>query len=159
MSKLYFRYGAMGSGKTIDLLKVAYNYKERGQDVVIYTAKIDDRYEVGKVTTRIGIQSDALTFDTDTNIYRQVKLMDKKTGNCTNTKAGITVKTVFDGNQSGQQAFMKLIQRQYRISGADMQNAYIDKSEYSIDKTQYTDYTKDSESNVGGTTVGFAENG
>lgn len=78
MSKLYFRYGAMGSGKTIDLLKVAYNYKERGQDVVIYTAKIDDRYEVGKVTTRIGIQSDALTFDTDTNIYRQVKLMEKK---------------------------------------------------------------------------------
>lgn len=78
MSKLYFRYGAMGSGKTIDLLKVAYNYKERGQNVIIYTAKIDDRYEVGKVTTRIGIQSDALTFDTDTNIYRQVKLMDKK---------------------------------------------------------------------------------
>ena len=31
MSKLYFRYGAMGSGKTIDLLKVAYNYKERNQ--------------------------------------------------------------------------------------------------------------------------------
>jgi len=54
MSKLYFRYGAMGSGKTIDLLKVAYNYKERNQKVIIYTAKIDDRYEVGKITTRIG---------------------------------------------------------------------------------------------------------
>ncbi len=75
MSKLYFRYGAMGSGKTIDLLKVAYNYKERGQNVVIYTAKIDDRYEVGKVTTRIGLQADALTFDVDTNFYREVKQM------------------------------------------------------------------------------------
>ena len=85
--------------------------------------------------------------------------MDNVTGNCTGTKAGITVKTVFDGKQSGQQAFMKLIQRQYRISGADMQNTDIDKSAYSIDKTQYTDYTKDSEANVGGTTVGFAENG
>lgn len=42
------------------------------------------------------------------------------TGNCTDTKTGITVKTVFDGNQSGQQAFMKLIQRQYRISGSDI---------------------------------------
>ena len=73
MSKLYFRYGAMGSGKTIDLLKVAYNYKERGQNVVIYTAKIDDRYDVGKVTTRIGIQSDAELFDSETNIYRQIK--------------------------------------------------------------------------------------
>ncbi len=85
--------------------------------------------------------------------------MDNVTGNCTGTKAGITVKTVFDGKQSGQQAFMKLIQRQYRISGADMQNTDIDKSAYSVGKTQYADYTKDSEANVGGTTVGFAENG
>ena len=89
----------------------------------------------------------------------RIKIMDNVTGNCTDTKAGITVKTVFDGKQSGQQAFMKLIQRQYRISGVDIQNTYIDKSAHSIDKTQYTDYTKDSEANVGGTTVGFAENG
>lgn len=81
------------------------------------------------------------------------------TGNCTDTKADISVKTVFDGNQSGQQAFMKLIQRQYRINGLDTQNIVIDKSTYTIDKTQYTDYTKGSEANVGGTTVGFAENG
>ena len=46
--------------------------------------------------------------------------MDNVTGNCTSAKADITVKTVFDGKQSGQQAFMKLIQRQYRVSGADM---------------------------------------
>ena len=85
--------------------------------------------------------------------------MDNVTGNCTSAKADITVKTVFGGKQSGQQAFMKLIQRQYRISGADMLNTDIDKSAYSVGKTQYTDYTKDSEANVGGTTVGFAENG
>lgn len=78
MSKLYFRYGAMGSGKTIDLLKVAYNYKERNQKVIIYTAKIDDRYEVGKITTRIGLQSDASTFDSNTNIYREIKQLDEK---------------------------------------------------------------------------------
>lgn len=56
--------------------------------------------------------------------------MGNMTGNCIDTKAGITVKTIFDGKQSGQQAFMKLIQRQYRISGADMQNADIDKSTF-----------------------------
>ncbi|MBO5477934.1 MAG: thymidine kinase [Clostridia bacterium] len=78
MSKLYFRYGAMGSGKTIDLLKVAYNYKERGQKVIIFTAKIDNRYEVGKITTRIGIQADALTFDNETNFYRQIKQLEEK---------------------------------------------------------------------------------
>lgn len=78
MSKLYFRYGAMGSGKTIDLLKVAYNYKERNQKVLIYTAKIDNRYEVGKITTRIGIQADALTFDSKTNFYRDIKKLEEK---------------------------------------------------------------------------------
>ena len=78
MSKLYFRYGAMGSGKTIDLLKVAYNYKERGQNVVKKKKKIDDRYDVGKVTTRIGIQSDAELFDSETNIYRQIKQLETK---------------------------------------------------------------------------------
>ena len=85
--------------------------------------------------------------------------MDNVTGNCTSAKADITVKTVFGGKQSGQQAFMKLIQRQYRINGADTQNTDIDKTTYNIGKTQYIDYTKDSEANVGGTTVGFAENG
>lgn len=39
--------------------------------------------------------------------------MNKMTGNCTDTKATITVKTVFDGTQSGQQAFMQLIRRKF----------------------------------------------
>ena len=85
--------------------------------------------------------------------------MDYVIGNCTSTKANITVKAVFDGNQSGEQAFMKLIRRNYRMSGTDTQNNNIDKTEYTIDKTQYMDYTKNSGADVGGTTVGFAENG
>ena len=85
--------------------------------------------------------------------------MGNMTGNCTDTKATITVKTVFDGNQSGQQAFMKLIRRKHRTNGVDAQNNNIDKTEYSIDKTQYRDYNKNSGTDVGGTTVGFAENG
>ena len=63
--------------------------------------------------------------------------MDNVTGNCTSTKANITVKAVFDGNQSGQQAFMKLIRTKYRMSGTNAQNSDIDKTEYSIGKTQY----------------------
>ena len=85
--------------------------------------------------------------------------MDNVTGNCTSTKANITVKAVFDGNQSGQQAFMKLIRRKFCMSSTDEQNKDIDKTIYSIDKTQYKDYTKNSGADVGGTTVGFAENG
>ncbi len=85
--------------------------------------------------------------------------MDNVTSNCTSTKANITVKAVFDGNQSGEQAFMKLIRRKYRMSGIDTQNNNIDKTEYSIDKTQYRGYTNNSGADVGDTTVGFAENG
>lgn len=85
--------------------------------------------------------------------------MSNMTGNCTDTKVTITVKAVFDGNQSGQQAFMKLIRRKYRTSGADVPNNDVDKTTYSIDKTQYKGYTKNSGADVGGTTVGFAENG
>lgn len=73
MAKLYFRYGAMGSGKSIDLLKVAYNYEERNLSVYLLTAGIDDRYSKGKITTRIGISKDANTFDKNSNIYENIK--------------------------------------------------------------------------------------
>lgn len=73
MAKLYFRYGAMGSGKSIDLLKVAYNYEERGQKVLIFTANIDNRAGVGKVWTRIGLSKEAETFSEDKNLFEIVK--------------------------------------------------------------------------------------
>lgn len=78
MAKLYFRYGAMGSGKTIDLLKVAYNYEERNQKVLIFTSALDNRYGVGKITTRVGLQRDAIALSKDFNIYEYVNNMEKK---------------------------------------------------------------------------------
>lgn len=78
MAKLYFRYGAMGSGKTIDLLKVAYNYEERGQTVEIFTSSLDNRYGVGKITTRVGLQREAVIIDKEFDIYEYVKKLDKK---------------------------------------------------------------------------------
>ena len=76
MSKLYFRYGTMGCGKSIDLIKVAYNYEERGKKVLLITAGIDDRYEVGKITTRIGLKRSCKVFFQDTNIYNMCKTLD-----------------------------------------------------------------------------------
>ena len=81
--------------------------------------------------------------------------MGNMTGNCTDTKPFITVKAVFDGKQSGRQAFVKLIQRQCRTNGSNI----IDNTKYNVDKTQDMEYTGGSEANVGGTTVGFAEDG
>ena len=59
MASLYFRYGAMNSGKSIDIMKVAYNYEERGQKVLILTSSLDVRSGQNKIQSRIGIERDA----------------------------------------------------------------------------------------------------
>lgn len=43
MSKLYFRYGAMNSGKSTNLMQVAYNYEERGMSVLLLKPQIDEK--------------------------------------------------------------------------------------------------------------------
>ena len=68
MAKLYFRYGAMNSGKSIDILKVAFNYEERGQSVLILTSGLDNRYGLNKVKSRVGIERDAYGVREDENI-------------------------------------------------------------------------------------------
>ena len=55
MSKLYFRYGAMGSGKSAALLQVAYNYNEKGRYVILMKPQIDTKAK-NKVSSRIGIE-------------------------------------------------------------------------------------------------------
>ena len=76
MAKLYFRYSCMGAGKSIDLLKVAFNYEERDYKVMLITAEIDDRYEKGKITTRIGLSKDAYMFNNDTNLFNLCQSLD-----------------------------------------------------------------------------------
>lgn len=73
MSKLYFRYGTMGSGKSIDLLKTSFNYKERGKKPLLITSSIDDRYGICKITTRIGLSEKAYAFNQQDNIYDYIK--------------------------------------------------------------------------------------
>lgn len=53
MAKLYFRYGAMGCGKTMQLLQVAFNYEERGHQVCLMKPKTDTK-NGEKLLTRIG---------------------------------------------------------------------------------------------------------
>ena len=62
MAKLYFRYAAMNAGKSTNLLQVAHNYEERGRDVIIYTAAVDDREGLGIVASRLGVKRQAQPF-------------------------------------------------------------------------------------------------
>ena len=54
MAKLYFRYGAMNSGKSTALLQVAYNYEERGQRVLLAKPDIDTK-GAGQIESRLGV--------------------------------------------------------------------------------------------------------
>jgi thymidine kinase len=63
MGKLYFYYSAMNAGKTTTLLQSSFNYQERGMKTLLFTPKIDDRYEVGVITSRIGLRENAVVFD------------------------------------------------------------------------------------------------
>ena len=58
MEKLYFRYGAMGSGKSTALLQVIHNYEEQGFDTLLIKPAIDTKGD-NKVVSRIGIERDA----------------------------------------------------------------------------------------------------
>lgn len=78
MAKLYFYYSAMNAGKTTTLLQSAYNYQERGMQVLLFTPLIDDRYEKGKVTSRIGLKSDAISFDRNFDFYQAIQEEKKK---------------------------------------------------------------------------------
>lgn len=67
MAKLYFRYSAMNAGKSTYLLQVAHNYRSNGRDVALYTSQVDDRFGVGKITSRLGISSDATVYTPQTH--------------------------------------------------------------------------------------------
>ena len=78
MAKLYFYYSAMNAGKTTTLLQSSYNYKERGMTTLLFTPQIDDRFKVGKITSRIGLESDAITFDAAFDFFSFIEEKVKK---------------------------------------------------------------------------------
>ena len=73
MAKLYFYYSSMNAGKSTALLQSSYNYRERGMHTLILTPQIDDRYGSGVVTSRIGIQSDAVMFRAEDDLLGLVE--------------------------------------------------------------------------------------
>ena len=72
MAKLYFYYSSMNAGKSTNLLQSSYNYRERGMNTLVLAPAFDDRFESGKVTSRIGIEADATTFRNDTDLLEIV---------------------------------------------------------------------------------------
>ncbi|WP_125702940.1 thymidine kinase [Lacticaseibacillus daqingensis] len=76
MAQLFFRYGAMNSGKSIEILKVAHNYEEQHKQVIILTSGLDDRSGVGVVASRIGMERAAHPIASDTDVFALVSALN-----------------------------------------------------------------------------------
>ncbi len=68
MAKLYFYYSSMNAGKSTALLQSSYNYRERGMNTLVLAPLLDDRYGVGKVSSRIGLESEAINFSQEDDL-------------------------------------------------------------------------------------------
>lgn len=76
MSKLYFKYGAMGSSKTAQALMCKFNYEQKGYRVLIMKSKLDVRDKRNGeiiIKSRIGLSSPCELYDRDINLYEYIK--------------------------------------------------------------------------------------
>jgi thymidine kinase len=63
----------MNAGKTTSLLQSEYNYRERGMNTLLFTYALDTRFGPGMITSRIGLQKQAVTYDGNFDFFCYVK--------------------------------------------------------------------------------------
>jgi len=73
MAKLYFHYSTMNAGKSTILLQASYNYRERGMETYLITARLDNRAGGANIASRIGISDKADTFETGEDLFAKIK--------------------------------------------------------------------------------------
>ena len=86
MSKLIFCYGAMNSGKSMQLLTWKYNYEEAGYKVFLYKPAMDtrgsfkDSENKGVIASRAGLEASCtLVYEDETFSKYLDKINDPKT--------------------------------------------------------------------------------
>ncbi len=72
MAKLYFHYSTMNAGKSTLLLQASYNYRERGMETYLMTARLDTRAGAGMIASRIGIAAEADRFDPGEDLFAKI---------------------------------------------------------------------------------------
>jgi thymidine kinase len=73
MSKVYFYYSAMNAGKSTILLQSSYNYHERGMRTLLFVPELDTRTGPGRITSRIGLASEAVSLGAADNLLERVR--------------------------------------------------------------------------------------
>jgi thymidine kinase len=72
MAKLYFHYSTMNAGKSTILLQASHNYRERGMQTFLLTARFDDRAGAGRIASRIGLAEAAETFAPGDDLFARI---------------------------------------------------------------------------------------
>lgn len=78
MAKLYFYYASMNAGKSSSLLQADFNYRERGQATMVWTAALDSRSD-GQVRSRIGLEASAHLYEPETDLKARILEQHAKT--------------------------------------------------------------------------------
>ncbi|MBA83644.1 thymidine kinase [Thalassobius sp. S69A] len=73
MAKLYFNYSTMNAGKSTVLLQASHNYRERGMQTYLLTARFDNRAGAGQISSRIGIGAQADTFSAGEDLFQKLE--------------------------------------------------------------------------------------
>ncbi len=73
MAKLYFSYAAMNAGKSTNLLQAAYNYRERGMEVLLLTSALYRDAADGQISSRIGISAQATLYTEETDLFSLIR--------------------------------------------------------------------------------------
>jgi thymidine kinase len=69
MAKLYFYYAAMNAGKSTTLLQADFNYRERGMETMLWTARLDDRAGRGTIGSRIALNAPANSYEEAVDLF------------------------------------------------------------------------------------------
>ncbi|WP_366139455.1 thymidine kinase [uncultured Endozoicomonas sp.] len=72
MASFYFYFSSMDSGKSTYLLQSAHNYRSAGKRVLLLAPVIDDRFGKARITSRIGLQSEAVAISSNDHLKEQI---------------------------------------------------------------------------------------
>ena len=96
MAKLYFNYGAMSAGKTIEVIETAYKYNSRGMKALLIKPSIDTKGN-DSVTSRIGMSKEVdIVLKPDDSLIEYIKKYDNLTCLVIDEAQFLTEKQVYE---------------------------------------------------------------
>ena len=73
MASLHYKFATMNSGKSTQLIQAHFNYLERGMNPLAMTPVIDDRFGVGVIRARVGLELKVEVFSDSCDLFEMIK--------------------------------------------------------------------------------------